>query len=326
MNTNVPSTDREIDLSALAGKFTGSRRYVSSFFFRCMRFIVKNIIALIIIIIVGVGLGFYSDKTSQSYVHEIIVTPNFGSVDYLYSKVDLINSKIGEKDTMFLKNLGIKHVTSLRRCKVKPIIDVYRFIENKEYNYKLLSLMAEDGDITKIVEENTTSKNYVYHSITFSTKNKITYEGTIVPFLAFLNDSDYFNQIQKRHLANSNMKVAANEVTIAQIDALLNSFSQSQGNGSNGNLVYINENTQLNDIIKTKEELIEEQGYHRVEAINLSSVIKESSSMLNVRDSSSLNGKMKFILPLLFIFLYILGYLFVSFYRSHASKYNSQPV
>jgi hypothetical protein len=51
-------------------------------------------------VIIGIGLGFYLDKTQKKF-DQIIVTPNFKSTDYLYSKINLINSKIIERDIAF---------------------------------------------------------------------------------------------------------------------------------------------------------------------------------------------------------------------------------
>jgi hypothetical protein len=47
--------------------------------------------------------SFYLDKTQKKFDHQIIVTPNFKSTDYLYSKINLINSKIIERDIAFFK-------------------------------------------------------------------------------------------------------------------------------------------------------------------------------------------------------------------------------
>jgi hypothetical protein len=43
------------------------------------------------------------DKSRTAYDHEIIVMPNFGSTDYLYGKVALLNAKIKENDSLFYK-------------------------------------------------------------------------------------------------------------------------------------------------------------------------------------------------------------------------------
>jgi hypothetical protein len=58
--------------------------------------------------IVGLVWVFTWIKPKKVYDHELIVQPNFGSTDYLYSKVELLASKINERDTVFLKSIGIK--------------------------------------------------------------------------------------------------------------------------------------------------------------------------------------------------------------------------
>lgn len=62
---------------------------------------------------------------------------------------------------------------------IKPITDVYKFIKDKDNNFEMIKLMAEDGDIKKIIEENVTSKNYPYHLITFSTSEETSLDKTI---------------------------------------------------------------------------------------------------------------------------------------------------
>ena len=61
----------------------------------------------LILFLIGAGLGYYLDKTTNVYDHQLIVTPNFGSSDYLYAKVEQLNAKIKEEDTLFLKAIGI---------------------------------------------------------------------------------------------------------------------------------------------------------------------------------------------------------------------------
>ena len=84
-------------------------------------FFKRNIVWVGILFVLGVGLGFYLDKTTKVYEHQIIVTPNFGSNSYLYSKVNLLKSKIAEEDTVFLKNIGFKNVKDISKIEIKPI-------------------------------------------------------------------------------------------------------------------------------------------------------------------------------------------------------------
>ena len=325
MSKNSPSSfeEKEIDMSAISRNIGGAFQSLSSFIFGCIQFFLRNIIIVGILFILGVALGIYLDKTQKTYDHQIIVTPNFGSVDYLYSKIDLINSKINEGDTSFLRAIGLKNPDMLIKIEIKPITDVYRFINHSELNFEMLKLLADEGDVKKIVEEKATSKNYTYHIIYFSTKDFTTTTTTTQPLLNYLNNSEFLAKVQKEYLNNVMLKLKANEQTLTQIDGILNEFAKTASGSNGSNLVYINENTQLNDVLETKNKLIEEQGNHRINLISMDKIIKENSAMLNAENNESVNGKLKFVLPLLFIGFFILIYLIRSFYRSQALKHKS---
>jgi len=324
MSTNVPHNqeNQEIDLFQVFKSVGRFFEKINAGIFRCIQFFVKKAIVIIVLVIVGIGLGFYLDETQKKFDHQIIVTPNFKSADYLYSKINLINAKIIERDTAFLKNsVGLKHPEILKGIKIKPITDVYKFIENKTENFELIKLMAEAGDINKILEDNLTSKNYTNHEIIVKTDELSSDESTIQPILNFLNESDYFKKIQIEEFNNAQIKLSQNDTIISQIDAVLNGFSSSVNrNQQSDKLVYYNENTQLNDVIKTKEALIYQQGVLRVDLIGMDKIIKENSATLNIENTSSINGKLKFILPVLFLCLYILMHLFMTYYKSQMKK------
>ena len=261
-----------------------------------------------ILFLAGFGLGWFLDSTQKSYKHEIIVAPNFGSTDYLSSKIELINSKINEGDTIFLKEVvGIQQPKNLKMIEVKPIADVYNFIKNRPENFELIKLMAEDGDIKKILDESMTSKNYTNQAILISTGKKVSEEKLIQPLLKYLNTTDYYNKIQKETYYNITTKMKQNDSIIKQIDGVLSNFSNTlKGSLKNDKLVYYNENTQLNDIIKTKDALLNEQSFHRLELIGYDKTIKDNSISINVEYRKPFYLKFKFLLPVVFIVLFFL--------------------
>jgi hypothetical protein len=321
------SEDQEIDLSIISKGIGNFFQGISRSLFNGIQFIIKHFVIITILFVLGVGIGLYLDKTQKTYNHQIIVTPNFGSTDYLYSKIDLIESKIKERDTVFLKSIGIQEPSKISKIEIKPIMDVYQFINHSEQNFALLKLMAEDGDLKKIVEEKTTSKNYVYHIISFTTKNKTTDKKTMIPLMNFLNDSDYFRKIQKEFVNNLQVKMKADDQVIAQIDGFLNSFTNTvNGNSKNDKLVYYNENTQLNDVIKTKDKFVEELGGLRINLVGFENIIKENSSTSNIENTEAVNGKLKFVLPFLFISLYIFIIYFIGFYKNQSIKSKQELV
>lgn len=323
MSTTSQNNDnQEIDLSQISKKIGNFFEGISTTIFKGILFFKKNIIWVALLFILGVVLGYYLDTTSKVYDNQVIVSPNFGSVDYLYAKIQLINSKIQDDDTLFLKNVvGIKEPKNFKKIAIEPIPDVYKFIENRPQNFELIKLMAEDGDIKKVVNESLTSKNYPYHIISFSTNGQTSDAATVQPILKYLNNSDYYKKIQKGYVENVIIKMAENDSLISQINGFLDTFKKTPGSGTNDKLVYYNENS-LADVIKSKDQLVYEQGTHRIELINLDVIIKENSATLNIRNKNVVNGKKKLLLPLLFIGLFILLRYFKSFYKRQSAKLN----
>ncbi|SHI87688.1 hypothetical protein [Flavobacterium haoranii] len=321
MSTN--SQDQEIDLGQIFHKVGGIFQSLINKLFDFILFVKKNIIQLIILFVIGVGLGLFLDKSNKSFNNEIIVTPNFGSVDYLYSKIALLDAKKRENDTVFFSNLGFKNVKDLNIIQIEPIIDVFKFVDQKPDNFELIKLMAEDGDLDKIVENEVTSKNYPFHLIKFSTSKKTDIDKTVQPLLNYLNDSEYFKTIQKQYLDNETIKMKANDSIIKQIDKLIEGFSKSVSSGSKTDkMVYISDNNQLNEIINTKNLLIAEQGSLRINFINSDKVIKEISTTVNILNSKGLNGKMKLVLPFILIILFLFFKGFQNFYKNQLAKRN----
>ena len=131
-NSPINSDNQEIDLTQIAQNVNGIFESLLNRVFRFILFIKRNIIVLTALFIVGAVIGFYLDKKIKSYNNQIIVSPNFGSTDYLYAKVNLIQSKINEGDTLFLKEIDVTNTKKFGKIEIEPIIDVYKFIENNK--------------------------------------------------------------------------------------------------------------------------------------------------------------------------------------------------
>lgn len=318
-NLNTTSDDREIDLSDISRKMGSVYNKFNNSIFRGIQFLIRNIIIIVLLFAIGIGIGIYLDKTQKTYDHQIVVRPNFESVDYLYSKIDLLNAKIKEKDVNFLKSIGLNENDRISKLKIEPVVDVYGFINRDELNFQIFKLMSDEGDIKKIIEEAPTSRNYPLHLISFKTSHRASKAGVIDPLMKYLNESEFYNKIQQEYISNVQKKMVANEQTISQIDGILNKLAATTG-ASGSNLVYVNENTQLNDVLQTKDKLILEQGYHRIELLNFDRIVKDSSITINMEDDTAVNGKLKILLPLLFVGFFIFVVLFRRFYRNQKAR------
>lgn len=320
---NSSSTDnQDLDLGQLSKKV---KNYFSRFndaIFDGILFIKRNSIILIILIILGAGLGYYKDKTSAVYEQKIFVIPNFGSVDYLYEEIKYLSSKIKLQDAEFIKTAGKIDIEKFSKIEIKPVVEIYDFIEDKDIDeddrkFQLFKLISENGDMTKVLKDNTTAKYYKNHIITISTNGEVNKSEVVTPIMRYLNSNLYYLSMKDHYAKNLDAKIAANDTMIKQIDAIINDFSSR---GKTSNMVYYNDNTDLSLLIKQKNRLVKELGQTKIDRANADNVIKETSVVLNVGSTSLLVGMMKIIVPILFVISFVIGVKFRDFYRYQVNK------
>jgi hypothetical protein len=313
----------EIDLLTVFSRIGDFFEWINTLLFRIIRFFVKNAIVVAVLVVVGVGVGFFLKKVDTNFEQKVMVAPNFKSTDYLYSKIDFLASKIALRDTLFLKSIGIQKPSKITAISIEPVIDIYNLI-NKDKdgkNLELLQLMAQNGDLKSIVKETTTGKNYALHSITINTVGGVSSKSTIEPLLKYLNTSTYYDAYKKINSQNIQNKIKSKEATILQIDGIINQFTRTYGNhSSNEKLVYYNENLNLEGVIKSKDSLSAQIGTLKIEQYNTNKTIKEKGMVLNIKNNKTVKGKLIFIIPLLFVGLFVFFSFFVSFYKKQSLK------
>jgi hypothetical protein len=315
MSTN--SQEQEIDLSQIGKSISKVFQKAVNRCFDLLFFIQKKLIIVFILLVIGGGLGFYLDK-EPNYTSDVVVIPNFGSNEYLYDKINLISLKLKEKDKAFFTKIGIKNIKDFISIEIEPINGIYDFINKQEHknNFDFIKLMAEDGDIEKVLQDKTTSKNYYLHGINIKTAIVYNQKDLIDPILNFLQQSEYFLKLQKIQQFNLEEKLAANKSIIAQIDEIVLSLNQNK----TGSSVSISENTGLSDLIEKKDYLILENQKLSTNRLEFEKIIKDQDIVLNQMNTSGANNKMKFILPLLFVLFYLLGYWFSIVFKQQKQR------
>ena len=310
MSTN--SQEQEIDLSQIGKTISKGAKKVINKCFDLLFFIQKKLIIVFVLLVFGGGLGFYVDK-EPNYTNDITVFPNFGSNEYLYDKINLISLKLKEKDEAFFTKIGIKNIKDFISIEIEPVNGIYNFInsESQKNNFELVKLMAEDGDIEKIIEDETTSKNYYWHGINIKTAIAYQQKDLIDPLLNFLQQSEYFIKLQKIQQNNLEEKLTSNKLLITQIDQIILSLSQNKI----GSSVSISENTGINDLIQKKDNLIFENQKLATNRLEFEKIIKDQNIIGNQMNNKGANNKMKFILPILFVLFYLLGHWFLNVYK-----------
>jgi hypothetical protein len=315
MSTN--SQDQEIDLGLVAKGIKNFFQGIINSFFDFIFFLKKKILLVISLFVIGLVLGYFIDKSS-SYTQDILVMPNFGSNEYLYKKIDFLNSRIIENDTAFFNSIGVSNSEIIGKIEIKAVNGVFQFVnqgdENKQ-NFELIKLMAEDGNIEEIVKDVAISKNYYLHNITFKTKEKISQKNVIDPILNYLQDNDFYKKQQKIYQKNIDNKIKFNDSLIVQIDKLILNLSNNKG----GNISF-SEEKGISELINKKDLLIKETQNLFLNQSLFEEIIKTQNVSINNLNTKGLNHKMKLFLPILFIILYVILYNFIVLYQKQMNR------
>ncbi|AWH84439.1 hypothetical protein HYN59_04600 [Flavobacterium album] len=319
--------NNEIDLSRVSAKVKGYFTRANDSFFDGILFIRRNIILIAVIILVGAGLGYYMDKGPKIYSNKVIVHPNFQSVDYLYTAVEDINLKIQQKDTLFLKSIGIREPKRFLKIKIEPIIDIYNFMnqsdndvkEDRDRKMEIFKLIADNGDMKEVLKDPTTSKNYDNHLIEIILKDKTKQSEVVDPVMAYLNSNPYFKKIQKEQINNVNSKLAANDSIIRQADKILN-YIVDPRKSPGASTMYYSDNSQIGEVLQFKNGILSEQAKLRIRKADYDTIFKDRGILLNERARDITSGNMKFIIPVLLLICFIIFVLFRSYYRSQVAK------
>ncbi len=317
MSTN--SQDQEIDLGQIGKGIKNFFNGMVNAFFDFLFFIKKKIIIIAVLFIAGVVAAFLLD--SKVYNHEISVIPNFGSNEYLYKKIEQVNTKLREDDAVFFKELGIKNYEDILSVEIEAYPAIYNFVNNKEEenNFELIKLMAEDGNIDKIMKDEITSKNYYHHKISIQTEGMFKKEEFIIPLLNYLNSNSYYETQQKITQKNLVDKLASNNSLISQIDQLIVLLSTSNSSGT----ISISEKNSIPELVEKKDKLIQENQYLLRNQSTLDKIIKEESSIINIRNYKPLLLNNKILLPVFLVFLYLIFHILSKVYQKQQIRVNA---
>lgn len=295
------SDNQEIDLSQISGLTKNYLKRLRSYPVRIIFLIKKRILLFLIMILTGVCFGLFLDNAVK-YKTKIIVTPNYGTTEYLYSNIELLNSKKLNKEIKFGNNLlSLKSISDI---KVEPIIDVYRLVNENEKNLELIKLMAEDDKMDVILKNEVTSRNYKQHTIIIESFKPLSKTKDIEPILHYLNFNKYYENLKNRVLENTKGRLIYNEKMIGQIDSIIRTFSNQRDN-INDKLVYNNENLGLNDLMNLKDRLIIELGNRKIELYNYDKIIKDNSVVLNIKVKKSFLERKAILLPVIVLLFFM---------------------
>lgn len=311
----------EIDLGYLFRRSNDFLKSIVRSFFLIIAFFKRHAIVLIVIIAVGFVFGFYKDYNAvEVYNNKLIIIPNFQSVDYLYDKVDAINSKIKIGDSVYLKSIVGQRYRELKSIKLEPIVDIYNFLSNKDNrNFEVFRALTEKKDISEFLEDMSTSKYYKYHHMDILIKGDTSSEKIVKDLIAFLNQNEHFAEYQDIFKNSNQLEISEHYKMLAQVDSLVSSSSAVSGSNAN---IAINNTTNLFSLIQQKREILKEIVKLKMQQVDYSAPIREVSANYNLETKRFLNISNKIRFPILLVLAFCGVYLFLYLLRKLRSYAN----
>ncbi len=311
-SSNQKPNDDEIDLGVVFGEI--KRLFISFLkaFFSIFIFIYKHKFVLIVLLVSGIIAGYFWDKVSKpDYKSNLTLVTNYSSTDYLYSKIEALESKIKQEDSIYLQQVFGQHYDLVKNVKVEPILDIYKFIAQSEINKEIFELLLDEQDnVDEFLESPINSYNYPYHKVNFIIKGQNHHELISNQFISYINDNKYFNDIKEILVENYEQQLIQNKEVIKQIDNIIESVNQDQNTLIENLKVSVGEDEMINDLLQKKKDLLINNGQLKTQIQNQQNIIKTVDSNYALEDKEKITKKdKKYLLPLLLVGLYMLIYL-----------------
>jgi len=302
------TTDDEVDLGFI---FTAIGNFFNRIFkalLSVLIFIGKHKIRLGIIILIGAIIGYLLDlNRDQPFESNFIVSSNYDSADYLYNKVETIDKKIKQNDTIFLKTVFGSQYDLVKSVEIEPIVEIYEFIGSSDSNAKLFELLAEDENKKEFINAPVNSMNYTYHKVRISILGEQYHQDVTAGFFSFVNSNAYLSNIKEIYLDNAKEQIQQNNFAIKQIDSLISSVvNLNNSNEESKSLIRINENARFDELFERKRNMLTSNRYYQQMLVNDEIVSITDANYSVTYDRSLLESKRLFLIPIVLITLYLL--------------------
>ena len=310
------NTSEEIDLGYLFRKVSGFFNSLIRLLFSIIAFFIKYIIVIVILIIVGVVIGYFMDKNdTEVYNNELIVIPNFESTQYFYDKVNSLSIKIKNRDSVFIKEILGPNYKDIKGIEAEPIVDIYKLASGSRERVDLFRVLTEKQDIADYVRDPQNFQYFKYQRLTFKIKGKAHSKEIIDATINYLNDNSHYAEYMEAGSKNTKVRIETSEQTLSQIDSLLKAASETHKGQQNSTSIAVNDNSQLNDLLKTKSDLTYGLLQLNKQLIDERQIIKVASVNYNVSDDSGLQISRKVKYPIYLILLFSGFFFFKNLYR-----------
>ena len=288
-------------------------------FFKGFDFARKRWLIILILILVGIGAGYYLEQNSFSgNKAKILLKVNFDMGNYLYNTVDVVDKKLKAGDTEFYQTLGLNpNNPTIKGVELVPVINVHDITDDFEDTNRNLDALLRYVEFNMEEEElyQTFTTNYNYHYLTVS----LTGQGTnddLERLMNYINANPILKEFRDTSVKTINEKLVANKQTIEQIELFMQKYlEQESDQRALGTQFYVERETRPDLLLETKNELLTENQELNDALVFYKQPILALGGMQVYPKEPSLLDKKMILLPIMLVFIFLfLAYLRYMYY------------
>lgn len=321
LRPQTPPPSDEVDLGQLFQMIGNGFRNLFRAFLRVFLYFKRNILILGGLVVLGFIIGLVlKNFTAKSLKTEVIVEPNLDSKGYLYDIIDEIAANLKAKDTTFFKQLGIDidHLDGFK-VEIAPVKGIGGS-DVDETNMKYLELLQKFEDnsyIQDVIKEEISKKSTFNHRITFYYQEANTGHDYAEKLMEYINSNPFYKNMTALNRENAEERIQQNQGLIAQVDDLIEKYTQQLGAASSGTpteskiVLDSKERLDVTGLLNLKNALIRNTEIQKVELLKLNKIV----SIINFGETQTVNkiffGKKYILIPLVLVGLFFLWSLLV---------------
>lgn len=293
----------EIDLGLVFRKIGDLWRGILVWIFNCIQFVIRNWIILLVLIGLGVGLGYlWQENSKTQMLTNVIVQTNVGSAHYMYNRLDQLKPvqalSSGKKYGFDPDNLLVLKVEA------EPIIDIIGLTENINTDDRSLEeFLAQADFVDELLLSDIFLNEYKYHKLEITLSEGATQE-TVDGIINFLNDNPLLEKAKQIAKEETEQKIRNHKKSIEGIDQLFLSFTETT-EGANPEFVFKNNETiNLHKVLEEKKKIMEYIQEERIQLGRLDKAILPITSTKPYYKNRLLDKKMIFT-PVILVFFFV---------------------
>ena len=274
------NTSDEIDLGVVFEKIKSFFKSILIGIIQIFQFSWKHKFALAGLLVIGVGIQLYLKSTTEAtFLNQFLVRTNYGSTEYLYSKVNSINLKLEAEDSLYIQDIFGEHYDKVKEIEVVPVIDVYGLVNKSEENKETFELLLDEyGDISFLSDEMNINE-YAIHKIKIYIEGQTDNEMISNRLYDHLASNSYYNELKTATLESYKEQLEQSKTIRTQIDSILKDQKGNTLPKLDNNAINFSGSQDLNDLLSRKQRLL-------IDDLSLKNRLSSNDEVLKIIDSS----------------------------------------